>query len=253
MSIANQGFDTSLELAIFKNKTGFKLVNPDKKSKLYPFCYDTGFTIADLMQLPFNVGFSTPEIIIQCINSETAKTLDFNSTDSARGKKISHVVQPKSAELVLQNNLSALKNNKVQMIEEEIIRKDNLPLQRLSFYSPLYGNEEKIIGVFGCTVVMGHQALDSSLTQISRLGFLDSFKKTSEKILPDFFLCGVYFTNREKEILWHIIRGKSAQAIANLFKRSKRTIEQHIEHMKIKTNSLTKSELIEKIVDHFFI
>ncbi len=245
----NQFLDTSNELLIFKNRHGFKLVNSEKKHLKLDSFYDTGFTVADILQLPFNASFSTPEVVIQRINMQAAATLDFISTEDAIGRNISHVVQPKSAELIIQHNQSALERNQIQMFEEDIFRKDNLSLHRLSFYSPLYGNDEKIIGLFGCTIVIGHQPIDISLAKLASLGFSDSFKRLNNHLLPGSYLCGVYFTKREKQILHYLVRGFTAKNIARTINLSVRTIEDYLGNMKNKLNVSTKGELISKVMD----
>ena len=47
-----------------------------------------------------------------------------------------------------------------------------------------------------------------------------------------------------------MIRGKTAKEIAVILNLSPRTIEHHIENIKIKTNSDSKSELIDKMFLH---
>jgi DNA-binding CsgD family transcriptional regulator len=47
--------------------------------------------------------------------------------------------------------------------------------------------------------------------------------------------------------------GKTAKEIADIIGRSKRTVEHHLEKIKLKTGSSSKSELIEKIIDERFV
>ncbi|MBA2710793.1 MAG: hypothetical protein H0U57_09405, partial [Tatlockia sp.] len=46
---------------------------------------------------------------------------------------------------------------------------------------------------------------------------------------------------------------KTARAIASSLNRSPRTIESHIENMKNKTNSSSKSELVEKLINELLM
>lgn len=60
---------------------------------------------------------------------------------------------------------------------------------------------------------------------------------------------GISLSQRENEILYHLLRGKTANEIANKIYRSKRTVESHLENIKYKMNCSTKSSLIEKSLD----
>lgn len=53
-------------------------------------------------------------------------------------------------------------------------------------------------------------------------------------------------TGREVECLFYVVRGFSVPMIAEKLLVSKRTVETHIENIKIKTNCYTKVELIER-------
>lgn len=59
-------------------------------------------------------------------------------------------------------------------------------------------------------------------------------------------------SKKEQEVLFYFIRGKTAQDIADILCRSKRTIEMHLESIKEKFQVPNKAALIEKaIVDGF--
>jgi len=88
---------------------------------------------------------------------------------------------------------------------------------------PLRTRHKKVIGVFGMSIV--HEQ------EIPSLNALENFTKV------------------EKSILYWLVRGKTAKAIANILSRSPRTIEHHIENVKNKTGSISKSELIEKLIE----
>jgi len=71
---------------------------------------------------------------------------------------------------------------------------------------------------------------------------------------PDIFqgiLTNDLFTMRENEVLKYLVRGKTAKEIAIILKISYRTVQHHIEHMRTKSNSNSKSELIDKFFCRF--
>src|SRR3989344_4912638 len=53
-------------------------------------------------------------------------------------------------------------------------------------------------------------------------------------------------TQQETVCLFHLLRGKTAVSIAKILNRSRRTIECHIDHIKIKFECRTKENLVEK-------
>ena len=55
-------------------------------------------------------------------------------------------------------------------------------------------------------------------------------------------------SRKERDVLFYFIRGKTAQDIADLLSRSKRTIDMHLESIKIKFNVTSKPHLIEKAI-----
>ncbi len=56
----------------------------------------------------------------------------------------------------------------------------------------------------------------------------------------------VFFTKRQAECLFFLLRGKSAKVIAKILNLSHRTIEDYIEKIKMQLGCQTKSELFEK-------
>jgi DNA-binding CsgD family transcriptional regulator len=53
-------------------------------------------------------------------------------------------------------------------------------------------------------------------------------------------------SSRESEIIFHLIRGRSAKEIAAVTNLSSRTIEKHLDRIKVKMHCYSKSQLIEK-------
>ena len=55
-------------------------------------------------------------------------------------------------------------------------------------------------------------------------------------------------TNRESEVLFFLIRGKTAKEIARIIGLSNRTVEKHLDRIKNKLDCANRSELIEKAI-----
>lgn len=57
----------------------------------------------------------------------------------------------------------------------------------------------------------------------------------------------------ENEVLFYALRGKTASEIGKKTFRSKRTIERHLDSIKIKMNCQSKPEMIEKAIEYGFM
>lgn len=74
--------------------------------------------------------------------------------------------------------------------------------------------------------------------------YIDKFKFLAS-------ISGYVFTNRELECLPLLLKGLSSKQIAEQLQISFRTVEDHINHLKIKTNSKSKNELLLVLSDKF--
>jgi len=91
------------------------------------------------------------------------------------------------------------------------------------------------------------------LPEHMRLNF-DSRSYIEKKYTPEYQRFGLQasalsLTMRELQIARLLVRGKTAKEIAAVIDRSHRTVEHHIEKIKNKTGSTTRSELIQYIID----
>ena len=94
----------------------------------------------------------------------------------------------------------------------------------------------------------------------SALKFNEKFhiKYKKNKILYTSYPISLYqnetpLTKQETACLFYLLRGKTAESIAKLLHRSRRTIECHIDHIKLKFKCRTKEELIEKSIEMGFL
>lgn len=154
---------------------------------------------------------------------------------------------------LLQNKLIdfyVIKSGSLKITEESVLLANDVMLSGLTIKMPWYNDKNKIIGVFGYTIVFNRQPMAASIKRLLELG-LFTFAPFSENHLPGKNILNTYFTQRETEILHFVIKGQSARSIALILNISRRTVEQHIENMKNKIGVSTKAELIEKLIKYF--
>lgn len=234
----NSGFESHSNLQIHHHQNGIKLVQPNKLSS-QP-------NIQELFSLPLQFYFYDMNHAFCYTNQKAAEINGFTSEKDAVGRTIHHVAAPESANRIIANNQMVLNHQSMQIIEESILRKDDIFLEGISIKFPWY-HQKKLVGLFGCSFVIDSmQTLAKNLILLTQTGLLHPaaypIKQTENKF---------YFSKREKDILYHLTRGKTAREIASVLGLSKRTVEHYLENTKIKTHSASKSELIEKVFGMF--
>ncbi|MEO8400352.1 MAG: LuxR C-terminal-related transcriptional regulator [Gammaproteobacteria bacterium] len=241
--------DNSNELIIQRWRNGIKLVRLTKsKRQIY-----SEYSVMDYLQLPkpLLVYFYNRENVFQNVNEALAETNGFESAQNAVGKTMYHVAKKESADELIANNLEVIKYEKIKIIEESLERKDDISFVGLSIKSPWYNDDNEVIGVFGCSLMLDSQPISEALCHIAKLGLLDAKGFATKNTLPGFQINGCYLSQREKECLYFCVRGKTASETAKALGLSKRTIETYLANIKIKLDIPSKSDLIEKTREYF--
>src|SRR4029079_5407651 len=109
--------------------------------------------LATIHSLPFNVYFLNTDSYISSVNELYANTMGFVSVSAAKKGSIRDVATRASAALIIERSQEVLRANRIKIYEEDMLRKDDISVQRLVIKSPLYNEANKIIGLFGCNVV----------------------------------------------------------------------------------------------------
>lgn len=63
----------------------------------------------------------------------------------------------------------------------------------------------------------------------------------------------VYFTQREAECLYYLMRGMTIVATATILELSPRTVEFYVKNMRIKMNAMSKSDLLDRLHEVNFL
>lgn len=238
-----QLFDMSKELKLYRHENGIKLIRPDTKKFQRNLKY-TGHTVNSFFRLPLCVYFADINSINLNLNEPTASFSGFSSIKDAMGKGLSEVFTKESVAILMHTDRQVIETKKPKIVENTPLRKDNLNLHVLSVKCPWYNEFNDIIGYMGCSIILGNQPLANSLTEIANLGLLSNSDQYQNYIGKEFE--NVYFSSRELECLRHTIRGKTAKQVAVEMKISRRTVEEHLNNIKIKMGVFSKAELIEK-------
>jgi DNA-binding CsgD family transcriptional regulator len=234
------------DLQIIRVDNGIRLIPPhaivDSSQEIY--------TIGSLRSLPISVYFLDLQGVTRYINDEGARVCGFTSAHQSLGKSLLDVTKQESAERLIGNCSAVIASDSIQIFEEENQRKDNVSLQFLSIKAPWYNDNNKIIGLMGCSIVVGQHSLSASLSIVRKLGLLDN-NHNVHHVVPDVKINNVYLSARELQCLQFTVKGYTAKRIAKELGISHRTVEEYITNIRGKTGAATKAELIEMTLENY--
>jgi DNA-binding CsgD family transcriptional regulator len=234
--INRRNLDTSEELQVQRYGNGIKLIAPEQAVNR------SATTIRSLMQLPFSVYFLDTDSVAQNMNEANAQFLGVQSVKDGIGKTLFSALKKQSARHKINHDQAVMNENKIKIFEDSSICKDGSIIHSLSIKSPWYDSGDKIIGIMGCTILLGKHALAESLEKITELGLLNAAGSKKEINAPQ-------FSKREAECLHLLMRGKNAKEIAKILQLSHRTIENYLQNIKMKAGVSSKYALILQMVE----
>jgi DNA-binding CsgD family transcriptional regulator len=249
--------DLNNHLHVYRYGRGIKLINPNQHSQ--DKHYDIGHTLETLLQLPLCIHFTDSNHKIKKINETTASICGFISAEDAIEKSMLSVSEKKSGLQVFENCNKVMTDNKTKIFEVNVIRKDQIINECISIKMPWYNNENKIMGVFGCTIVLGKQSIADSMETIAKFNFLNNsslnlinIPHSPKMLLPGISIADVYLSKQEVRCLQLLITGKTSKLIGQALQLSARTVEHYLANIKLKLGVKTKAQLIEKVIQEIW-
>lgn len=240
--------DISDEFHVYRFRHGIKLLRPNARNKRHNHGWNTNQTVSGLLTIPCSIYFDNANGVIQKVNERNSALCGFDTANQAMGKPYFSSFTTKAARLLLENDHEVMKNENIHIVEE-IIQKNNTDLatQVLSIKMPWYNNQNKVIGLFGCSVILGKDSLASSLALISKMGLLVSKEHLSANI--GFEINGIYLAKQQRICAEFLLMGMSIKEIALRMNLSPRTVENYIENIKFKCGSHNRTDLIIKLYE----
>ena len=223
--------DTSDELCIQRWGNGIKLIKPDNNTHAEKH-------ILNMMQLPFPVYFEDTDHIQIKSNEWTATACGFISLNDFIGKSPFKYFKRDTIVEKLANHKAVLNHQKYMITEEHALRQDGSDLHTLSVRMPWYSGDNKMIGIFGCSILLGQNPLAESLAQLSSLGLFQPIAQSGHFDL----------SKREIDCLRLTIKGKPAKQVGYELGISQRTVEEYLDNIKRKLKVTSKAALIEKAI-----
>jgi DNA-binding CsgD family transcriptional regulator len=142
----------------------------------------------------------------------------------------------------LQDEKAVLESRKTKCVYESATIKQG-EKDLLTFKTPMISSSGIISGIFQISFILEHYAMFKLVEFVNRLDILNCSPKLLP--LPNYSVIR-QLTKREQECFFHLVRGRSCKKIARLLICSPRTVEKHIDNIKIKLRCSTRAQLIDK-------
>jgi DNA-binding CsgD family transcriptional regulator len=231
----------SEELSLYRHGNGVKLAKSNTSSRLEQ-------SMSHIRHLPFNIYFKNTAGAFIFMNEVAVAATGFSSMANAFGKSVYDISPTNNADEIHENDKAIMQANKVTLLEEHAIRNDGTDYRFLTVKSPWYDDQNNIMGIFGCSIMLDSTSFVESLSLLIQMGLL--YPTKNKNTFLELENAGMHLSKREHDVLRLLIRGKTAREIAAVLVLSKRTIEHHLENIKEKLHVKSRSELIEKVIDH---
>lgn len=235
---------------------GIQLIRPhkNKNTPKNRSQQNKNMIVDNILKFPFNVYFLNTDNAVLNMSEENAKLIGCESIKEAIGKTIFNFAHnEQDAFITVKNNLTVMKTELTQTTIESVLYNNGNYCSSISIKSPWYDLDGNIIGILGFSIPLEVDNFSSYFAQITELGLLIPAKYNAPKYLvPSKSVVINNLTDREIEVLYHLIRGKTLKNIATFLAISPRTVEQHLDNIKQKLNVSSKADLIEKTIDIFF-
>ena len=199
--------------------------------------------------VPGLVTIMSPDSKFLFASDATVQIMGYRSKDQVFGTTYANMrcKAAESSETFHNENMHVLQTNRpIKIITYQCFANNDWKML-ITEKLPIHNQEKKPIGVFG-------HFIDVSNAKLIDLGrFLtksdsNRFKRNQFSYILNDSYEDLKISIRQSECLFLLLRGKSAQAIADILGLSLRTVEGYINEMKIKLNCANKSELIEHAI-----
>lgn len=185
---------------------------------------------------------------ISC-NNEMLYSLGLNKTTNIIGQTDFDFPWSDEAPLFIENDAQIISQDKPMLFLEPGTKFDgnyHIKVNYLSYKRPLRIRSKKIIGITGLSFILNG----------SELPFNNTIKLQSPENLEAHEKLTFYSTlesryplsKREKECLYYLTKGMALKQIARVLNLSPRTIEHHVESVKLKLGCFSRAHLVEKIL-----
>lgn len=249
----NSLIDISSELLLQPWGNGIMLTKPNA-TMTYPNEFNKLCSVDEISKSKLYLYMLDNNSVIQYMNEASVLRCGYPSLKKSLGKTRELVAKKQTVQRLTKEDQLVIKNNRMEIFEEEFNLLNEVILPSITFKFPWYGVNNKIIGLFGCSIILDSNNFSCIIEVFNFLMKLkllttsrDGFRAFG--LLPGKQIDNIYLSRRESDVVHLIVTGKTIKEIAKKLALSPRTVEHYIENIKLKLNVHTKSELIDKIIN----
>jgi DNA-binding CsgD family transcriptional regulator len=235
-----QLFEFKNDLLVQRYKTGVILVERHDRDARH---LKNG--LAAICQLPFSTYFLDTNSKFIHFNQQTAELVGSASMRDLFGRSAVNFCHKEFSTRLLMNDRAVTQGKVMKVLDESGQRLDDFLIQTFTVKFPWY-YKDKVVGLLGFSINTHVDLLDNFgniISQVVATGLL-----TKQQATP---IDRFHLSKREQEILALLVRGNSAKRISFYLNISPRTVEHHVEHIKLKTKCFSKFEVIDKFFDYY--
>lgn len=233
----NTNTEMSREFLLHKHRNGVKLVKPS---------YDSLETsLAELLAKRMSVYFLNLDNQAIEFNDAQMSHLNVLNRNDLLGHTLAAITDDTNAvENNHRNNANVLSKEKALIFSEDMHCPDR-SCQSISVKMPWYDQADKIIGVFGFSYYSDSYCGQSNHHDFAAVSntFFESCQTSSPANA-----CLQVFSNREVQLITHLMQGKTLKECSQHLGISKRTAEHYFNNMKQKVNVKTRSEFMNYLL-----
>lgn len=230
--------DVSSELEIHRFRSGIKLLRPP--SKAFSAKCKTFGVVSDFLQMSCSVYFETADGVIRILNERNAEFCGFDSVPNAIGKHYFDTLPEKTVSLLRYNDHVVMQEETVKLLEEDIFHENGEVQKAITLKLPWYNNHNKVIGLFGMSILVGTDAVAESLLEMAKMGFLTHSRYQSHQK-------EIVLSRQQNACVNLLLEGMTNKQIAMQLGLSPRTVETYINNLKLKLRCKNKMEIIAKL------
>ena len=197
-----------------------------------------------LNSLPFGVFYKNRDFRYEQINKQMLHMVKFKQEAQVLGYTDREMPWEQYANIYNKYDKLLLANQKTTVTIDPVIDCSGSKWMNICKRSSAVNSEGKIMGILGLVTFLKNHTLLQSIF------LLHENDKKLRSGMPEqgYEIVGNIgnLTKREFECLFFMLRGKSAKETAKILSIAPRTIEKHIEHIKLKLNCHRRSDIIEK-------
>ena len=238
---------------------GVKLIKPRARSYEQP----TLMSVNDLFSLPILSYFLSANDNFIHANHLTRITnipgnIGYYSHHELKNAPLNSVFCRHTTKIIGKHTQQILNSKQMLILEENANRLDELQLNALSFKLPVYDSSNHPIAILGLSALFDNSTFPEvapfvqTINHIIHTGLINTRHRSFNLLSHGISIDNVYLSQQELKCLRLLILGKTSKLIAQFLNLSPRTVEYYLDNIKNKLKVETKTQLIEKVIQHIW-